>query len=177
MKKCKTCGFEHPDNAVFCMMCGSKFESDNPNLIKCPSCGKEVSVKADRCPFCGAPIASELPVEPRIIINGIRIEDNVQRKEMSAEVFLDGEKIGEIHELNRTQKEPIIVPVVKKSILRIYFGRWAGSLSVHIYPNLETTVDTSCYTYNQHWFVNATVKGPSKFRENINFNALVFQSK
>ena len=50
MRKCTNCGGMIPDNAKFCLECGSKVEALVPT---CPNCGEEVP-KGKFCPNCGA---------------------------------------------------------------------------------------------------------------------------
>ena len=47
MKKCSKCGADLPNNAKFCLECGTKLEN------KCPKCGEITSVDAKFCPECG----------------------------------------------------------------------------------------------------------------------------
>ncbi len=59
---CKKCGFDNPDDALFCINCGSRLheehekdtkESDSPGTKKCPKCGFENPEEAVFCINCG----------------------------------------------------------------------------------------------------------------------------
>ncbi len=47
--KCKLCGAEIPDDAVFCPVCGGNLQSR-----RCVNCGEVIDEDATFCPFCGA---------------------------------------------------------------------------------------------------------------------------
>ena len=53
--KCKNCGNELSDNAMFCGKCGTKVEKVIPKLKtkKCSQCGKELSKDELFCSSCG----------------------------------------------------------------------------------------------------------------------------
>ncbi len=48
MAKCVSCGTENPQNAKFCLSCGSPLEK------KCTKCGEFTIMSAKFCPFCGS---------------------------------------------------------------------------------------------------------------------------
>lgn len=50
--KCKECGYEIGDNAVFCSRCG-KPVSPGGNKIKCIKCDREMDSNLEYCPRCG----------------------------------------------------------------------------------------------------------------------------
>lgn len=58
--KCPNCGKELPENAKFCLECGTKIEQLAPNEMICPSCGKKTP-KGKFCMECGAPLAKKCP--------------------------------------------------------------------------------------------------------------------
>lgn len=58
--KCPTCGKELPENAKFCLECGSKIEVLADNEMICPSCGKKTP-KGKFCMECGAPLVNKCP--------------------------------------------------------------------------------------------------------------------
>lgn len=47
---CNKCGKNNPDDAVFCMICGSKLNY----IPSCKNCGKEIPEEAVFCPYCGS---------------------------------------------------------------------------------------------------------------------------
>ena len=51
--KCNKCGNENPDNAVFCMYCGSPL----PTQTTCPYCGGELDGVEKFCKHCGKELA------------------------------------------------------------------------------------------------------------------------
>ena len=58
--KCPTCGKELPENAKFCLECGTKIEQLAENEMICPSCGKKTP-KGKFCMECGAPLVNKCP--------------------------------------------------------------------------------------------------------------------
>ena len=74
---CPKCGFELPDDAMFCMKCGGNLAAPKPKeasastgpvlaptgatALKCPTCGAPISPKFGEmiitCAYCGAGIA------------------------------------------------------------------------------------------------------------------------
>ena len=54
--KCAKCGATLPENAKFCLECGSKVESPEPSVVVCPKCGAKVA-GGKFCLNCGAPLA------------------------------------------------------------------------------------------------------------------------
>lgn len=50
--KCKDCGFELSDDAMFCGKCG-KSTSSSSNKIKCEKCGSKIDSNLEYCPKCG----------------------------------------------------------------------------------------------------------------------------
>lgn len=53
--KCRNCGAELTEGALFCRECGSKNE---PQKRFCRECGKEVSLNAHFCSYCGADLTT-----------------------------------------------------------------------------------------------------------------------
>ena len=58
--KCPTCGNELPENAKFCMECGTKIVLLGENEMICPACGKKTP-KGKFCMECGQPLARRCP--------------------------------------------------------------------------------------------------------------------
>ena len=58
--KCPTCGNELPENAKFCMECGTKIEVLSDNEMICPACGKKTP-KGKFCMECGHPLVNKCP--------------------------------------------------------------------------------------------------------------------
>ena len=58
--KCPNCGKELPENAKFCLECGTKIEVLADNEMICPSCGKKTP-KGKFCMECGAPLVNKCP--------------------------------------------------------------------------------------------------------------------
>ncbi|MBD5082336.1 MAG: SPFH domain-containing protein [Ruminococcaceae bacterium] len=56
---CPKCGAELPENAKFCLSCGEKIQTTDPNMIVCPGCGKTVP-KGKFCFECGYKFASNV---------------------------------------------------------------------------------------------------------------------
>ncbi len=53
--KCKNCGSEVNQNALFCQVCGAKVEKIvKPLKRTCPNCGEEIDDSTTFCPECGA---------------------------------------------------------------------------------------------------------------------------
>lgn len=52
-KICPKCGEEMPENAKFCLECGTKIEYLNENEMICPHCGNK-TIKSKFCMSCGA---------------------------------------------------------------------------------------------------------------------------
>lgn len=44
---CRSCGRDVPDNATFCIHCGTRIQKE------CPECAELVNVRASVCRFCG----------------------------------------------------------------------------------------------------------------------------
>ena len=55
---CPNCNCEVPENAKFCLECGSKIEILNENEIICPACGSKTA-KGKFCMECGAPLVAK----------------------------------------------------------------------------------------------------------------------
>ena len=55
---CPNCGHEVPENAKFCLECGSKIEVLGENEMLCPACGKKTP-KGKFCMECGAALVSK----------------------------------------------------------------------------------------------------------------------
>ena len=60
MIKCPKCGKSLPDNAKFCLECGTKIEQLTENEMICPACGKKTP-KGKFCMECGQPLANRCP--------------------------------------------------------------------------------------------------------------------
>ena len=58
--KCPKCGNELPENAKFCLECGTKIEQLAENEMICPACGKKTP-KGKFCIECGQPLANRCP--------------------------------------------------------------------------------------------------------------------
>ncbi len=58
--KCPKCGNTVPNNAKFCLECGTKIEFLNDNEIVCPSCG-EKTTNGKFCMNCGTPLSTKCP--------------------------------------------------------------------------------------------------------------------
>ena len=58
--KCPTCGNELPENAKFCLECGTKIVLLGENEMICPACGKKTP-KGKFCMECGQPLARRCP--------------------------------------------------------------------------------------------------------------------
>ncbi len=57
---CPACGAPLPENAKFCLECGTKIEKTDENKIVCPECGKTVA-KGKFCPECGHKFQTTCP--------------------------------------------------------------------------------------------------------------------
>ena len=55
MTRCGSCGTENPDDARFCLSCGSSL------VPACPVCGAERIPGARFCPSCGTALVEETP--------------------------------------------------------------------------------------------------------------------
>lgn len=58
--KCPKCGNELPENAKFCLECGTKIEQIADNEMICPACGKKTP-KGKFCMECGHPLIRRCP--------------------------------------------------------------------------------------------------------------------
>lgn len=58
--KCPKCGKELPENAKFCLECGTKIEALADNEMICPACGKKIA-KGKFCMECGQPLIRRCP--------------------------------------------------------------------------------------------------------------------
>lgn len=58
--KCPKCGNELPENARFCLECGTKIEALADNEMICPACGKKTP-KGKFCMECGQPLIKRCP--------------------------------------------------------------------------------------------------------------------
>jgi hypothetical protein len=47
---CPYCGFENPENSIFCIKCERSLKKVS---ITCPRCGKELPEGSESCPYCG----------------------------------------------------------------------------------------------------------------------------
>lgn len=54
--KCKKCGAELRDGALFCRECGAKVEPDKPKIRFCRECGSKLEDGAKFCTECGTKI-------------------------------------------------------------------------------------------------------------------------
>ena len=61
MKKCPRCGYENPDEAVFCEKCHYPLPITPPKLNKCPRCGYENPEGAMFCEKCHYPLFTIQP--------------------------------------------------------------------------------------------------------------------
>lgn len=57
---CTKCGAPLPENAKFCLECGTKVEVQTDNTVICPNCGASV-IKGKFCPECGFRFARVCP--------------------------------------------------------------------------------------------------------------------
>lgn len=71
--KCWKCGFEMPQDAIFCSKCGS-------NLSKaiCESCGKQIPLEAKFCIFCGSKVHS---IEEKRAAESLLKSSDISQKE------------------------------------------------------------------------------------------------
>lgn len=71
--KCWKCGFEMPQDAIFCSKCGS-------NLSKaiCESCGKQIPLEAKFCIFCGSKVHS---IEEKRAAESLPKSSDISQKE------------------------------------------------------------------------------------------------
>ncbi len=58
-KKCKQCGCELEDDALFCVQCGAKQDS----VVKCPKCGHVNPADNDFCTECGTRLKEAKPAD------------------------------------------------------------------------------------------------------------------
>ena len=58
-KKCKQCGCELEDDALFCVQCGAKQDP----VVKCPKCGHVNPAGNDFCTECGTRLKEAEPAE------------------------------------------------------------------------------------------------------------------
>jgi class 3 adenylate cyclase/tetratricopeptide (TPR) repeat protein len=58
-RKCESCGTQNPEQAKFCMSCGSALER------ACPSCGTVAPPEAKFCMSCGASLSGEAAASPQ----------------------------------------------------------------------------------------------------------------
>lgn len=58
-KKCKQCGCELADDALFCVQCGAKQDP----VVKCPKCGHVNPAANDFCTECGTRLKEAKPAE------------------------------------------------------------------------------------------------------------------
>ena len=58
--KCPKCGNSLPENAKFCLECGTKIEALADNEMICPKCGKKTP-KGKFCMECGHPLVNRCP--------------------------------------------------------------------------------------------------------------------
>lgn len=54
---CSNCGAQIPENAKFCLECGTKVEIHNNNTVICPKC-KQTVIKSKFCSECGFKLAT-----------------------------------------------------------------------------------------------------------------------
>lgn len=70
MKTCPKCHAQVEDDALFCMMCGNKFESSSEKVTEktkfCTSCGAKIPIEAKFCPECAAKQDIELE-QPKVL--------------------------------------------------------------------------------------------------------------
>lgn len=57
---CPNCGSLLPENAKFCLECGTRIEVLAPHEMICPKCGKKTS-KGKFCMECGQPLSNKCP--------------------------------------------------------------------------------------------------------------------
>ena len=60
-KKCKQCGCELADDALFCVQCGAKQDP----VVKCPKCGHVNPAGKDFCTECGTRLKEAEPAEKK----------------------------------------------------------------------------------------------------------------
>ena len=60
-KKCKQCGCELADDALFCVQCGAKQDP----VVKCPKCGHVNPAGNDFCTECGTRLKEAEPAEKK----------------------------------------------------------------------------------------------------------------
>ncbi|WP_416181420.1 double zinc ribbon domain-containing protein [Acidaminococcus timonensis] len=58
-KKCKQCGCELEDDALFCVQCGAKQDP----VVKCPKCGHVNPADNDFCTECGTRLKKAKPAD------------------------------------------------------------------------------------------------------------------
>lgn len=57
---CSNCGAQIPENAKFCLECGTKIETQTANTVICPNC-KQTIVKSKFCSECGFKLETTCP--------------------------------------------------------------------------------------------------------------------
>jgi class 3 adenylate cyclase/tetratricopeptide (TPR) repeat protein len=65
---CDRCGASNPDDARFCVECGSRFGST------CPACGAELGGPVRFCPSCGASISATAAEEQRKVVSVLFVD-------------------------------------------------------------------------------------------------------
>jgi class 3 adenylate cyclase len=65
---CERCGASNPDDARFCVDCGSRFGGT------CPSCGSELAAAARFCPSCGAQVSASTAEEQRKVVSVLFVD-------------------------------------------------------------------------------------------------------
>lgn len=64
--KCIKCGYEIPENSVFCPFCGEAFSSATPDVLsdnRCPVCGSSLKSDSAFCGCCGSKLSSSKKCE------------------------------------------------------------------------------------------------------------------
>jgi class 3 adenylate cyclase/tetratricopeptide (TPR) repeat protein/ribosomal protein L40E len=80
--RCAKCHHDNPDDAVFCMKCGTRVESG------CSSCGATNPAGANFCGKCGTALGAPAAISPAAILaneTGIRVNDTPARESLGGE--------------------------------------------------------------------------------------------
>ena len=88
MRRCRVCGAENPDDARFCLECGSSLAE------VCESCGAELPHEARFCPSCGTRVPPAAPPGEERKLVTVLFADLVGSTALGAR--LDPEHLGEV---------------------------------------------------------------------------------
>ena len=135
---CKKCGKELPENAKFCLKCGTKVEKE----LICPSCGMKLPEGSNFCMECGYSLPKQKidPSTVTIILNGLG-EEFWGTRNGERLAYVRDNKTGLIGVINSDYE--VIIPLIFYDYMHDPLERVSVD-TIGQYPELAMQVTKEC---------------------------------